>query len=422
MKKMSRTYLKMIVPLLASFNLIWLVALLTRVPQTQPELILPQIKAQASKRTQPELILPQIKSQASNKWRSSLREFEDRGPSKFVSKLLHLRDELRGKAASAVAAGIDIGPATTTKWQHSWLGSPTDQSIDFLVPFLSPPKTTAADSTTRIILVPSHHGSYVKRQSIRETWKKQTGTNPNSSTTILFVVAHSDCREFNQDMGVDTTTSASPNMSSCDKVDHHFLKLEQEQNHDLLEIPIREDYRRLSDKMLQAYHWAVKTLPNLKWIAKADDDMFVNVRNLEDFLKIHNSEIPTVIGEIVSNSPVQREGKWAEDSDYPNTHYPNWAKGSAGHVLSRATVEYLTKNSESLHRYQGEDTNIGIWLDEATKTGRLKNVTFINEPNYFISYGYVACSKPFRAIMIGHELKPDDQVRCQRKSRNSSKR
>ncbi len=408
-KSRRRNPLRMLVPLLAVCNLVWIGLFLTRFETKEKELISPSFKPEAEN------------SEQRDYWHSALRDFEKSGTEKRLLTLQgessqdsaelgyrigKLRDELRTAVVSA--AGTAHTDSNGRKIRHNFAKPPPDQPIEFFVPFLSPPKITAINPTT-IILVPSHQGSFVKRQAIRETWKSVA-----DRTVVLFVVAHSDCQQFNLDLGIDSIASKA---ATCDQVDHNFLKLEQETNHDLLEIPMREDYHRISEKILQAYNWALKNVPNLKWIAKADDDMFVNVQNLEHYVKNYNSEIPVVIGEIIYNSFVAKEGKWA-DLDYPNTYYPNWPKGSAGHVLSRATVEYIVQNSESLHRYQGEDTNIGIWLDEATRTGRLKDVTYINSPEYFISSGKSECESSPTAIMIGHELSPDDQAQCLKNSRN----
>jgi len=361
-------------------------------------------------------------------WSRFLRTNEERGFEKpkesFSDRLLKLRDRLLEAAVAAAAAkiktaGHDDDKATTTATnaiQHTFIKPPPDQLIDFLIPFLSPPKIDVGNTTT-VILVPSHQGSFVKRQAIRETWKAVTKNH--RSITVIFVVAQSDCQEFDSDLDANTRASKTTNSSpTCDEIDHSFLELEQELNEDLLEIPMREKYVRLPEKMMQAYNWALKNVPNLKWVAKADDDMFVDVQNLGKYVKKYNSEVPMVIGQIVYHSPVAKEGKWAE-YDYPKHFYPYWPKGSAGHVLSRATLEYITENSESLHRYQGEDTSIGIWLHEAHTSGRLDDLTYINAPRSFISDGISVCkTKGKSAIMVGHELEPADQMLCQKAASN----
>lgn len=335
----------------------------------------------------------------------------------FLDRLNNLRDELLAAAVStaetkSVTRKKDNAIAVTTNiTRQTHAKPPPDQQIDFLTTILSPPNINTMNTTT-MILVPSYQGSFVKRQAIRETWMAKT----NHNATILFVVAQSNCKECDLDLDVNSTMSKSNNHSAtCDEIDHEFLQLEQEQNQDLLEIPMKEGYNRLPEKMIQAYHWVVNNAPNLKWIAKADDDMFVDVQNLEIYVRKYNPEIPMVIGEIIYHSPVAKEGKWA-DYDYPNSYYPYWPKGSAGHILSRAAVKYLTENSESLHRYQGEDTNIGIWFDEARKSGRLNDVTYIHAPDLFISSDVFTICKRKNIIMAGHDLKPFEILFCYNRS------
>ena len=126
-----------------------------------------------------------------------------------------------------------------------------------------------------------------------------------------------------------------------------------------------------------------------------------------------------LIGEIVHHSRVAKKGKWAE-FNYPHDFYPYWPKGSAGHVLSRAAAKYFTDTSESLHRYKGEDTSIGIWLDEAHKTGRLKDVAYIYAKHMFGSTGKLCCNQE-QFMIVGHDLSPDDLVYCQNKTTTTTR-
>lgn len=344
----------------------------------------------------------------------SNQDGNEEGPMSDFEKELHrLRDELlvlakRGNHTTRT------NKSKNTQWKL--VQTPPNQTIEFLPPVLPPPNITIRD-TKLVVLVPSHQGSFLKREAIRKTWKAARATQ-NSTSAILFVVAQSNCTEFQldyengrEDLELKNNTEPMPSSLTCDQIDHRFLQLEQERNQDLLEIPMKEEYSRLPEKMMQAYNWALTTIPSAKWVAKADDDMFVNVANLDQYLLKYNPNLPMVIGEIVHHSKVAKIGKWAEPG-YDHEYYPYWPKGSAGHVLSRAAVEYFVVNSESLFRYQGEDTCIGIWLDEAQKSGRLKHVTYIYAKKGFLSGGDNDCRKAEDIIMVGHELNPNDQVAC----------
>jgi hypothetical protein len=258
----------------------------------------------------------------------------------------------------------------------------------------------------------------VSRNGTKTEAKSNTTTNTSSSNNDTSTSASASAggtSSSNASNSNETTTTIS---LTCDQIDHNFLRLEQERYQDLLEIPMKEHYNRLPEKMIQAYNWVLNNniglFPNVKWIAKADDDMFVNVQNLERYLRKYNSDIPMIIGDIIYHSPVAKEGKWRED-DYTKDFYPYWPKGSAGHVLSRAAAKYITETSESLHRYQGEDVNIGIWFDTARKSGHLQDVTYIHAKKLFSTSAKYSCDWNSHALIIGHDLSLDDQLECQKK-------
>lgn len=66
------------------------------------------------------------------------------------------------------------------------------------------------------------------------------------------------------------------------------------------------------------------------------------------------------------NWPVQKFGKWREDS-YNSITYPPFPCG-AGYVLSMDLVSFIASNMEILHIYQGEDVSLGIWLSPLNPT------------------------------------------------------
>ena len=224
---------------------------------------------------------------------------------------------------------------TTNSLQQKLAKTPPDQPIDFQIPVLPPPNianNSSSSSSTLVVLVPSHPKNFVKRQAIRETWMAAAAKH-NATATILFVVAQSNCEDefestptptsseittnfathpkqnynnsveeafeevrrrvrLNQELEARTTLSETTINIPCDQIDHNFLRPEQERNQDLLEIPFEERYDRLPEKMMQAYHWVLTNIQNAGWIAKADDDMFVRVQNLERYLQKYNPDVP----------------------------------------------------------------------------------------------------------------------------------
>lgn len=124
-----------------------------------------------------------------------------------------------------------------------------------------------------------------------------------------------------------------------------------------------ESYRGLVYKLKAAYAWVLGNT-NADWVVKADDDTVVRVSSIGKFLSQYSPTNPTVVGRIIYGPPVHKQGKWA-DMDYIPRQYPPWPQGSCGHVVSRPIVEYVVENIDKLHEYQGEDTSLGIWLDQS---------------------------------------------------------
>jgi hypothetical protein len=271
--------------------------------------------------------------------------------------------------------------------------APSSSNITFYPNILPPPNLTGS---TTVILAISAQSNFRKRQAIRETWAQ-------GHDNVYFIVGHSNCHENMEIQIVDRT--------HCQEKDHAFLIQEQLRFRDLIEVPIIEFYRGIPEKVVQAYHWSLTHLPLVRWLVKADDDMFVRVQSVETYLQKYNSYLPMLIGRIIMESAVNREGKWAEE-DYPYVYYPYWPQGSAGHIMSRPTAEYIVDNSLTLHRYQGEDVSIGIWLDEAKdKKGMLTNLQYIHVPRLVQNEGKQHCQEG-TYLMIGHDMKPRDLEHC----------
>eukprot|EP01049_Picozoa_sp_SAG25_P007267 SAG25_NODE_582_length_6759_cov_2.468919_5_plen_76_part_00 len=63
---------------------------------------------------------------------------------------------------------------------------------------------------------------------------------------------------------------------------------------------------------------------------------------------------------------------------YKKHSYPPFPRGGA-HAVTRALAKYVVDNDKSLVEYQGEDTSMGIWMDEAPFEATLTSVdTFIS--------------------------------------------
>merc|ERR1712110_306522 len=132
------------------------------------------------------------------------------------------------------------------------------------------------------------------------------------------------------------------------------LKLKQEKN--LVLLPMVDTYKNLTLKVVEGYRWVLKNT-DAKWIMKVDDDSFVDIEMVKQFLF---DKIPkfTIIGKVASNVTVISSNKnvsasmrrWV-DRDYQKPVYPDYCNGAAGHIVSRDIAEYIVDNADSLIRY-----------------------------------------------------------------------
>jgi hypothetical protein len=352
--------------------------------------------------------VPVDNQQARQKIKRSDLNLPTQPPSRIETRIQQVKRQLFKSAREHQKANIEgKGNRTASDSSYQTMNhsvAPSSSNITFFPPILPPPNLT---NSSTIILVVSAHSNFDNRQAIRETWA-------HGHDNVYFVVGHSNCHyEREESSKVDVVVV--DDSDNCQAKDHAFLLQEQLQFRDLIEIPILEHYREIPEKVVQAYHWTIAHLPQAQWLVKVDDDVFVRVGSIEQYLIKYNSHVPLLLGLLRPQSLVHRTGKNAEVK-YPYLYYPYWPQGSCGHMVSRATAEYLASNSPNLHRYQGEDVSIGIWLDEANKDHDhqlLPDLQYIHIPKLVSSAKVKACHVDAGTFFIvGHDLTPDDFQRC----------
>ena len=117
------------------------------------------------------------------------------------------------------------------------------------------------------------------------------------------------------------------------------------------------------------------------------------------------------------NLRAQGEGKWKEVSQFKfRGEYPPFPIGSAGHVVSRPIVEYVSKYQDSLFDYQGEDVSLGIWVQIMITTASIDNITVTVQykkiPGMKTMVGAKFCKDP-GIIVIGHDFDDASLKKCQ---------
>jgi len=242
------------------------------------------------------------------------------------------------------------------------------------------------------ILIMTRRESVKTRQVVRETW------------------AH-DIANYHFFVGRRICKTSGRRMTYCD-TEHEaaLIRDEIERYDDLRVLQMADTYRNLPTKMRLMLRWAVMHT-NSKWFLKIDDDMFVMPRALNNVLLQYDAEA-TILGCIRKNAVVEREGKWGE-LYYRKSHYPTFALGSCGYVLSRDIAEFVTTRNDWF-RYQGEDTSLGIWLNESNFHTKFVQVDLMNNNFRFSKCKTLPVLRKYfgKYVTWGHNVTYQDMKTC----------
>jgi Galactosyltransferase len=272
------------------------------------------------------------------------------------------------------------------------------------------PSAASDAAAVVIVMVLSARDHRPQRDAIRATWGQQL-LDPQS---LYFVIG-------------SASSPSSASLLSRGGGDRATIRMELAQHRDIVECDVPDSYSSLPYKLKFGTHWLVQRHSSLQWIVKVDDDMYVRGAVLRTYLtSLGGSDGtaaagPAVVGRIVRNRVVQRRGKWAEARElYPKPVYPPWPLGSCGYAFNRALADYIAHGCELeacqptfnhppvLTAYQGEDTSLGIWIEQAT----MFNTTWIRSP-FFVNNGKcIPESKNNLAIVVGHRITPAQMRRC----------
>jgi hypothetical protein len=80
-------------------------------------------------------------------------------------------------------------------------------------------------------------------------------------------------------------------------------QIEQEANThgDMIQIGISDFYRNLSLKVAGLFYWLYKYCAKVDFVAKLDDDVYVNVRNLARFVQTYRQTSQSMFGSAAGN-------------------------------------------------------------------------------------------------------------------------
>lgn len=187
-----------------------------------------------------------------------------------------------------------------------------------------------------LILVHSAPSNTEKRTTIRETWGE-----PTDNIKVLFMVG------------------------AVENTETQIKLIEENKAHrDLVQGNFYDAYRNMTYKHVMAFKYAVYYCPQVKYVLKTDDDVFVNIPS---FLNISLSKFVTkklILCAPSWTAPAERSwgSKWRVAlSEYPDKNYPPYCPGWVI-VYSPDVVFQLYREAQRSQYF---------WIDDVHITGVL---------------------------------------------------
>jgi hypothetical protein len=314
---------------------------------------------------------------------------------------------------------------TTTSIQEE-----EQQQQEILIPLTNSNRLT---TSSLAVMVLSRRTNFEVRRVIRDTWAKGhdnvyfvVGRGCTVPIAVRVRGATAICRVAEKPLPANYMELTQRRYDAERETDRR-LQEEQAKYDDLVFMTDVDVYSNLPKKLKAAYSFvhehyyydhasSPQNNTTLEWVLKVDDDFYVKVDEFEKYLqatfpKNLTTTTPLVLGSIRRSSNTYTSGKWKEVSQYPpDTPYPPFPVGSAGHAVTRPVVEYISKRQHLLFDYQGEDASLGIWLRgfvgpdafRDSSSSSSESHAMVNDGNCFEPGHYV----------IGHGLTKDHMKVC----------
>ena len=199
-------------------------------------------------------------------------------------------------------------------------------------------KAACARHCFLLILVSSAPANFKRRNLIRQTWGTDSNVEPRWRTFFLLGQTRNE-----------TLTV--------------LLETEEKSYGDIIRGNYFEHYWNQSLKVEMGFEWAARYC-QFSFLLKADDDVFVNTKDLILLLQRASPKNRLYMGKVQFNPKVRRYGKFSVSYDeYSGSTYPSYCSG-AGFVLSYDVVDCLVPLFDVANPFRIDDAYVGILVNK----------------------------------------------------------
>jgi len=208
-------------------------------------------------------------------------------------------------------------------------------------PEATPEPITNKKVLVAVVTAPQHEDA---RNAIRNTWGKLSRDH----------AARVDVRFFVGKLAADV-----PN---AEAIDHSLTRP------DVVRLDtFTEHYFNLTAKAKGIFDWAYRQ--NYASLMKVDDDSFVRIDKLLDYIDAHRSQMDAIYAGHINRAEYGEcevhknpASKWFMYDQYPHDNFPDFADGP-GFLLGRKALEFLSREKDHLPEYRCDDAAVGIWTE-----------------------------------------------------------
>lgn len=233
-----------------------------------------------------------------------------------------------------------------------------------------------------LIVIPSAVTNFEQRNVIRKTWGNVTQVRPN--VVVRFIVG-----------------------SAVESSIQELVLTENRIHHDVIMEELPEIYENLTQKSVGMLQWIISYCSRARYILKIDDDMFLNLSRLLDFLSEH-AQTNSIVGCKYEHAKPRRYPflKWCVSLEqYSETEYPVYISGPA-YVISGDILFKLYQATKEVPQFVFEDVYITGMCRK--HIGALAK----SHPEFTCGYRDVApCGNNFLYRITGHHYSPTEITR-----------
>ncbi|XP_055072576.2 UDP-GlcNAc:betaGal beta-1,3-N-acetylglucosaminyltransferase 7-like [Misgurnus anguillicaudatus] len=243
-----------------------------------------------------------------------------------------------------------------------------------------------------LIVIKSVITQHDRREVIRQTWGKEQTVDGKRIKTVFL-------------LGVSSNQEERANHQK-------LLEYEDQIYGDILQWDFMDSFFNLTLKEIHFLKWFSMYCRNARHIFKGDDDVFVSISNIFEYLEGSKNVKDLFVGDVLfSAKPIRQKNSkyYIPQVLYKNNSYPPYASGG-GFLMDGPLARKLYKACETVELYPIDDVFLGMCLE-------VLNVTLIQH-YAFKTFGIVSKETSqmnrdpcfYRNLIVVHKLLPPDLI------------